>query len=354
MKIIILFLISFNILANDVPELLVFTKKNCPHCEDAEKFLKKSDNYTIKMIFLPIEVEENIVRLKKLAFENDLEQLAVPTFYFQGKLLVGFNEERLIAFLSGEKTPKMKGFFSQEISIPFLGKQEIKVPSLFIFTIFLGLIDGFNPCAMWVLLFLLSMLVNIKDRKKVFLIAGTFVFVSGLVYFLFMAAWLNFFILVGQMSFIKKFIASLALVVGFVHIKDFFFFKKVITFSIPDKVLPNIYQQIRKIIEEKELFLIFISTFVLAFLVNLVEFLCTVGLPVVYGQILTEQHLSSFMHYFYLVIYNLAYMADDALMVIIAVWSMEKFKLQEKGGRWLKLLSGGVLVGISGYLLFVV
>ncbi len=352
LKIIGIFLISLKIFANEVPELLVFVKNNCTHCENAKEFLDKlssSGKHSLKITFLPIENEENFAKLKQLAMENNTNQLAVPAFYYQGKLSIGFQgPERVMVFLGLDKDTEKKG----EFTLPFFGKKEIKISSLFIFTVFLGLVDGFNPCAMWVLLILLSILINIKDRKKVLLISGTFVLMSGLVYFIFMAAWLNFFILVENITFLKKAIALVALFVGAVHIKDFFFFKKGITFSIPKSVLPKIFQQIQKILQEKELPLIFISTAILAFFVNFVEFLCTVGLPVVYGQILAEQNLTSFMHYYYLIVYNLAYIFDDALMVFIAVWSMEKFKLQERGGRWLKLLSGAVLVGISIYLIF--
>jgi glutaredoxin len=358
LKIIGIFLVSLNLFGSEVPELLVFVKKNCTHCENSKEFLNEissSGKYSLKISFLPVENAENMAKLKRLGLENNTTQLAVPAFYYQGKLLIGFqNRERIMVFLGLAESPLKRGDFLREITLPFFGKKEIKISSLFVFTVFLGLVDGFNPCAMWVLLFLLSILVNIQERKKVLLISGTFVLMSGLVYFMFMAAWLNFFILVDNLSFLKKTIALIAFIVGMVHIKDFFFFKKGITFSIPENILPKIFQQIQKILQEKKIALIFLSTAVLAFFVNFVEFLCTVGLPVVYGQILAEQHLSSFMHYYYLVIYNLAYIFDDALMVIIAVWSMKKFKLQERGGRWLKLLGGGVLVGISIYLLYII
>lgn len=352
-KIITFFLISLNLFGSEIPELVVFIKNNCVHCEKAKSFLNEissSGNYSFKISFLSVEDEKNLEKLKVLAIENNLDQIAVPAFYYQKKLLIGFKDrDRLLAFL-GLSTLK-KGDFLREIDLPVLGKKEIKISSLLIFTVFLGLVDGFNPCAMWVLLILLSILVNVQERKKLLLISGTFVFMSGLVYFMFMAAWLNFFIITEKVPLIKKTIALLAIIIGIVHIKDFFFFKQGISFSIPTSVLPKIFQKIQKILQEKELPLIFISTAVLAFFVNFVEFLCTVGLPVVYSQILAEQNLSSFMHYYYLVIYNLAYIFDDALMVLITVWSMKKLKLQEKGGRWLKLLSGSVLVGISIYLI---
>ena len=103
-----------------------------------------------------------------------------------------------------------------------------------LFTVLVGQIDGFNPCAMWVLIFLLSILVNLRDRGRMVAIAGTFVFVSGAAYFAFMAAWLNVFLLIGYLRPVQLLLGSLALFVGSIHVKDFFAFKQGLSLSIPE------------------------------------------------------------------------------------------------------------------------
>ena len=213
-----------------------------------------------------------------------------------------------------------------------------------LFTILVGLVDGFNPCAMWVLLFLLSLLVNLKNRLRILLIAATFVLVSGLAYFAFMAAWLNVFLLIGYLRSVQVILAILAIGIGSIHIKDFFLFKKGISLSIPESAKPGIYARTRQIITAENLYGALFGAFVLAVLVNIVELLCTAGLPALYTQILTEQNYSTWINYGYLALYNIAYMFDDSIMVAIVVITLGKNKLQERQGRWLKLISGIVIL----------
>lgn len=122
-----------------------------------------------------------------------------------------------------------------------------------VFTLAVGLVDGFNPCAMWVLLFLLSILVNLRDRRRIIAIAGTFVIVSGLAYFAFMAAWLNVFLLIGYLRPIQVVLALIAILIGAVHVKDFFAFKQGFSLSIPESAKPGIYEKIRKIVAAEHL-----------------------------------------------------------------------------------------------------
>ena len=220
------------------------------------------------------------------------------------------------------------------------------------FTIGLGLIDGFNPCAMWVLLFLLSVLVNLKDRKRILVVAGTFVVVSGLAYFAFMAAWLNVFMLVGVMRPVQVTLGLVAITVGSIHIKDFFAFHRGFSLSIPESVKPKLYTRMRRIVRADDLTGAVAGAFVLAVMVNVVELLCTAGLPALYTQILSLQGLSTGQHYAYLALYNLAYMFDDALMVGVVVVTLGRHKLAEGEGRILKLLSGFVIVVLGALLLF--
>jgi hypothetical protein len=236
---------------------------------------------------------------------------------------------------------------SKEMEVPFLGRLDAEHLGMPAFTFLVGLVDGFNPCAMWVLMFLLSVLVNIRERKKIIIIAGTFVLVSGLAYFAFMAAWLNVFMLVGLDRPAQVILGCVAIVIGLVNVKDFFAFGKGISFKIPESAKPGIYARVRKIMAAKKLWAALTGAIALAVLVNMVELLCTAGLPAMYTEILILQEYSPAVNYLYLGLYILAYMLDDSVLVAIVVVTLSKKKLQEGEGRWLKLLSGVVILALG-------
>ena len=228
-----------------------------------------------------------------------------------------------------------------------LGQVNWRAWGLPAFTFAVGLVDGFNPCAMWVLLFLLSLLVNLQNRWKIMAVAGTFVFISGVAYFLFMSAWLN----VAQLFMLLRpaqiALGVLGITVGAVHVKDFFAFKKGVSFSIPDAAKPQFYERMRRIVHAETLWAAIAGASVLAVLVNFIELLCTAGLPAMYTGILSMQKFPVWENYLYLLLYIVAYMFDDALMVALVVITLGKHKLQEKGGRMLKLVSGAVILRLG-------
>ncbi len=239
-----------------------------------------------------------------------------------------------------------------EVELPLFGRLTASKIGMPIFTVAIGLVDGFNPCAMWVLMFLLSLLVNLKSRKKMFAIACIFVLVSGLAYFAFMAAWLNVFVLLGYLRPVQLTLGVLAVIVGAIHIKDFFAFKKGVSLSIPESAKPGIYARARKIITAETLWGAMLGATVLAVLVNIIELLCTAGLPALYTNVLMMQDYPDWKNYAYLGLYNLAYMFDDSIMVIIAVITLGKRKLQEKEGRWLKFVSGALIFALGVLMIF--
>jgi hypothetical protein len=205
---------------------------------------------------------------------------------------------------------------------------------------------------MWVLLFLLSLLANLRDRRKMFLLAGIFVLVSGMVSCAFMAAWLNIFLLIGYICIIQVMMGWVAVGVGLVNVKDFWAFGQGLSLTIPESAKPGLYARVRKILAAEDVSQAMIGILSLAILVNMIEFVCTAGFPALFTQVLSQQELSVWEYYGYLGLYNLAYIADDALMVTIAVVTLSHRKLQEREGRWLKLISGLVMLGLGVLLLF--
>ncbi|MEO9934545.1 MAG: hypothetical protein ABJF25_24360, partial [Rhodopirellula bahusiensis] len=248
--------------------------------------------------------------------------------------------------------PTTSAASDETIEVPIFGRLRVSDLGMPLFSFLVGLVDGFNPCAMWILIFLLSVLVNIKDRKKIFLIAGTFVIVSGMAYYAFMAAWLNLFLLIGIARPVQVGLGVLALVIGIVNAKDFFAFKKGASLSIPESQKPGLYRRVRNIVEAKYLTVAIGGAIALAIVVNMVELLCTAGLPALYTQILTLQQLPAWQNYLYLGIYILAYMLDDAVLVTVVVATLSHRKLQEREGRWLKLLSGVVILALGTAMIF--
>jgi hypothetical protein len=134
-------------------------------------------------------------------------------------------------------------------------------------------------------------------------------------------------------------------------VKDFFALHHGITLSIPESAKPGLYARIRRILQAENLAGAMTGIVILAVLVNLVELLCTAGFPALYTQILTLQQMPAWEYYSYLSLYNLAYIFDDSLMVTIAVVTLNRKKLQERAGRWLKLTSGLVMAGLGAVLL---
>ena len=241
---------------------------------------------------------------------------------------------------------------ADEVDVPLLGRISASRMGMPAFTFLIGLVDGFNPCAMWVLLFLLSVLVNLRVRWKILAVAGTFVVVSGVAYFVFMAAWLNVLLFVGLLRWVQILLAMLAIFVGSVHVKDFFAFKRGLSLSIPESAKPGIYARVRSIVMAEHIYGAISGAFVLAVLVNIIELLCTAGLPALYSQILMLQGYPSWKNYAYLALYIVAYMLDDSIMVGLVILTLGKRKMQENEGRWLKLASGLVILALGIVLLF--
>lgn len=352
----LLVLVSAAHTAEPAPELHVFVRAGCPHCEAAKGFLSELGRERPDLRISFHDVAQNSSardRLIALAEERGIARVGVPAFLVGSELVIGFQSANttgrdIRAMLDRLTAPSSR----DGITTAWFGELQVTELGLPLFTIVVGLLDGFNPCAMWVLLFLLSLLVNFHDRAKMALIAGTFVAVSGLLYFAFMAAWLNVFLFIGASRAGQAALGCIALLAGAVNVKDFFAWRRGISLSIADSAKPGLYDRMRKILQAENLAGALAGVVVLAGLVNIVELVCTAGFPALYTQILALQQLPVWKYYAYLALYNAAYIFDDALMVASAVVTLSHTKLQERAGRWLKLVSGLVMVGLGALLLF--
>ena len=335
------------------PVLTVFVREGCPHCADAKAFLARlaRERPALRIVYRPVDQDPD-AREEHAAVSRaaGVWPPGVPTFFVAGRVMVGFDnteqaEKYVIQLLDGGSRP------AGQVESTLFGTLSASRLGLPLFTLALGLLDGFNPCAMWILLFLLSLLVHLRDRKRMALIAGTFVLVSGAVYYAFMAAWLNIFLAVGLSDTVRWILGATALVIGAINVKDFLAWGHGPSLSIPPSAKPGLYARVRQVIQAPGLPAALLAVAALAVVVNFVELLCTAGFPAIYTAVLAQQQLDPVAHYAYLLLYILGYIADDSLMVGIAVVALGSGKLTERAGRWLKFVSGAVMLALGGLLL---
>jgi len=238
------------------------------------------------------------------------------------------------------------------LSVPVFGTIDAGTLSLPLFTLAIASLDAFNPCAFFVLLFLLSLMVHARSRPRMLLVGGTFVFFSGLVYFLFMAAWLNLFLVVGGAPWVTLIAGLVALTIGVINVKDFFLFRQGPSLSIPDGAKPGLFKRMRGLLGAENLGTMMIGTVTLALAANSYDLLCTAGFPMVYTRVLTLNALSGWEYYGWLVAYNLIYVLPLLAIVLLFTFTLGSRKLSERQGRVLKLLSGTMMVGLGLVMLF--
>jgi thiol-disulfide isomerase/thioredoxin len=331
------------------PDLVVYWGVGCPHCEAArpavEALAARHPGITVEWV----EVREDAAareRFRAEAARLGLGSLGVPTFVVMGReAIVGFQggvtEERLAQALAAEPG----GEPPRGIRVPWLGELSPSRLSFPAFTVAVGLVDGVNPCAMYVLVVLLGILLHARSRGRVALYGGIFVAASGLVYFAFMTAWLGLFAVAGVGRTATLILGGLLIAMGLVNLKEVVWFRRGPSLLIPEAAKPGIFRRMRSVAEAASLPLAAAGIAALALLVNLVELGCTLGLPAVYTRILSLRPGTGAMgRAGWLALYNLAYVVPLGTIVLVAVVTMRKLSLGERGARALKGLSGLLLL----------
>lgn len=338
--------------------LYYFWGTGCPHCEEAKPFVKalQKDYPALRVESRDVMADRDNLRIwTETAARFGTAPAGVPAFYVAGQSIVGFSPEiqnRLITLLDKHFGLAVSAPSPEVVRLPLFGDVEPSHLSLPVFTLVIAGLDSFNPCAFFVLLFLLSLLVHAHSRKRMLLVGGTFVLCSGLVYFLFMAAWLNLFLLVGQLEYMTDLAGLVALVIGAINAKDYFFFKEGVSLSIPEAAKPRLFARMRGLLHSESTTTLLLGTVVLALAANSYELLCTAGFPMVYTRVLTLNQLSSQAYYLYLGLYNLVYVIPLAVIVGVFTWTLGSRKLTENQGRILKLLAGVMMLMLGAVLVF--
>lgn len=351
--------------ASNETSLHFFYAENCPHCKEEKPFLDQlqTRHPQLKIVIHDVWQDKTDLNLmRELAEAHGIDLVSTPLTAVGKQIWVGYTPEIAAAievavqncFDHGCRDPldfsaPLAEVVTDSDSTTAITGSPVDPDrySLPVFTIILGLLDSFNPCAFFVLLFLLSLMVHARSRKQMFLVGGTFVFFSGLIYFLFMAAWLNLFLLAGHLPLITTIAGLVALFIAVVNIKDFFLFHKGLSLSMPEHAKPHLFERMRNLLKGEQLGPVLLGTTVLAVVANSYELLCTAGFPMVFTRVLTLRNLPTWQYYGYLALYNLVYVLPLIIIVTIFTMTLGSHKLSEKEGRMLKLLSGNMMLTLG-------
>jgi putative Mn2+ efflux pump MntP len=237
-----------------------------------------------------------------------------------------------------------------KVNLPIFGEIDVMDYSLVTLAILLGTVDGFNPCAMWALVFLISIAMGLKDRRKLVLLVGSFVFASGVLYFLFMTAWLNAFLFVGYVRPIIIGIGLLALGIGIFDLKDFFMKTPMVCKVGSSGSKKKLAERMQNLMNSPITWATFFGIIALAFVINAIEFLCSAAIPAVFTQTLALKNLPTLSYYGYILLYDFFFMLDDLIIFGLAAFAVNQ--IGDKYGRWCKLIGGIVLVLLGIMMLF--
>lgn len=358
----------------NVVNLYLFYGDGCPHCADEEAYLsEKQKEYGDQLVIHAREVwyhPENVEILQQFAAKFGFEPSGVPVTFIGDQYWIGFSEttkgeiqtaiehglrdgvlrtEDIVSgVISPEKPAVDSGKTGTTIRLPLIGEIDLSNRSLIISTILIGLVDGVNPCSLWVLTMLLAMILHTHSRQKTLIIGLVFLTVSALIYALFISGVFTLLSYVSYFKWIQIAVAILTLILGMINLKDYFFYKKGVSLTISDEKKPGLYQKMRDVMNKSDnLWAMAGATILLSAGVSLVEFSCTAAFPVIWSNLLVLHNTSGAMFIALLILYMLLYQLDELIIFGVVVTKMKSSRMEEKHGQTLKLFSGCLMVVLS-------
>jgi len=334
--------------------LYVFVHPDCPHCHDAQNFLQTRPD--IDATFHDVSTPAGESLFRQMAGELGItdSSLRVPLLVFGGRYIIGFDRPEttgaeLLALISADSHAASDRH--SRIDLPIFGEIDPAHYSLLALTVVMGLADGFNPCAMWVLIYLISVIAGLRDRAKIWWLVGTFVLTSGVLYFLFMTAWLNMFLVVGYARPLTELVALVAIGFGISHLYDLVWTRGVIECEVGDleqrqNTMSRIRDAVAAPIGVASLFLII----GLAFAVNAIEFICSAALPAIYTHVLALSDVSIAGYYAYITLYVVFFMLDDLIIFGLAAFAIQRI-INTRYAMLSRLAGSVVLIGLGMWLL---
>jgi glutaredoxin len=369
----------------NVVNVYIFEGEGCPYCAKALAYLNDLAGKDPRIVIHDFEVYHNLENREffvAFAAKHGYEPQYVPNTFIGDRYWIGFSDtiqaemDRYIQeclarpcvdygkdilpashFSRVETPPEVETLEETtdptqteqfSLTLPLIGTINLADKSLFLSTLLISFVDGFNPCSIWVLSMLLAITLNARSRKKVLIIGFVFIFVTAFIYALFIGGLFTVFTFIGYVGWIQLIVALVAFVFAIVNIKDYFWYKEGISFTISDKKKPGIYKGIRRIMNaEESVWGLVTATVVLAAGVSLVEFSCTAGFPMIWTNLLAVQEVTGLAFLSLLLVYMLVYQLDELGIFLVAVFTLRKTKMEEKYGRILKLLGGMLMLSLA-------
>lgn len=351
----------------------LFWAVGCPHCEREIDFLERLETENPGIEVHDFEITRNAVNrnlYRDVVRVFGVADPAVPLTVIGNQVWVGYSTDALsgaemrsriasclatncpdaVADLIDAKAPTSTGVrtpLPEKLHLPLLGEISTRDLSLPVLTIILGALDGFNPCAMWTLIFLIGLLVGMKDALRMWTLGSAFIIGSAAVYFAFMAAWLNLLLFLGSLLFIRTVIGMLALGGGAYYLREFFADREQVCKVTAPEQRQRVFHRLKGLARERNFLLALFGILMLAFLVNLVELICSAGIPAVYTQILAMHALPEWQYYGYLLLYILVFMADDLIVFFTAMMTLRISGITTRYSRYSRLIGGTVLMAIG-------
>jgi glutaredoxin len=339
---------------NDIVQ--IFTQQTCSHCHKLLKFIEENDlsKYNIKIFDLKSSRNRDLLSQNIILHKIDVKNgFGTPVIFYGNSYMVGFEDDevgikRFMDFLENKNAEALANDNLQKtIKIPFLKEINLADLSLPMLTIIIGLADGFNPCAMWVLVYLLSITVALKDKKKIWLLLGSFLISSGILYFLFLTAWLNVFLFVGYLRILNLIIGGFALYFGITTVHEYIKNRGEVVCKLQDnETRKKSMSKIQRLVQADISLATIFGIIFLAFVVNSVEFACSAVLPATYTYMLAKIDLSNLQYYLYIFLYTIMYMLDDMIVFSCAAFTLNNYT----GVKYEKYstIIGGVLILVIG------
>lgn len=351
----------------------VFLDEECMDCSQIKNYLESLEYENITLFYYDVSIESNKEIYESFKETYGINLAGYPVLFVGDNYLIGQsaiknNVHKLIEdckqkdcpcyaqnILGTTSLPKRdyKPETNQVLNLPFVGDVKIGGMPLFIMTALIAFIDGFNPCSLWVLTFLLGIVIYTGSRKKIFVVGLTFLLVTAAAYGAFMLGLLNVFTYVGYLFWIKLVVGLIALIFAAVNIKDYFWYKKGISFTISDKYKPSLFKKIRNIMDpSKSLLSMIVATIIMALGIVLVELPCTAGFPMIWSNMMAQNEVTGPQFAYLFALYLIIYLLIELIIFISAVISLKASKFEEKHGRILKLVGGIIMLALAITMVF--
>lgn len=370
-------------------EVHIYSEPGCPYCQRAKSFLRDQTRKLQWLRVIDHDIQSDALALSQFEALNKrlgVKQPGVPLILVGARPFIGFDApettgaqimeaarqcigvpcrdlyEEVNASLSQpqyvppasdtQSPPVTRPSLPAQIDLPVIGEINTHALSLPVLTVLLAAVDGFNPCAMWVLVFLIGLLLGMENKVRMWILGGTFLLTSALVYFLFLSAWLNIFLLLGALLWIRLAVGGIALVGGAYYLREFALNPDAVCKVTNSGERRTIMDALKRTVQEEHFWLALAGIVVLAAAVNLIELLCSAGLPAVFTNVLSLSDLPTWQYYAYLLLYISVFLADDAIIFITAMVTLQATGLTASYSRYSHLIGGTAMVIIGILLIF--